>query len=166
MGFVNGHADIQCRKHGEDECLDVSHQTFQYADEHTEDHRDYRYSSTHTHGDSVADDEDNDHEAKDDDVSSRHVGKESDHKYDGFRENTDQFNHRHEGEDLEPCGDARRVEDIDPIVLVAAEVGDEEGDDARVAVTARLPVTLAPAGKNGIRPMQLVKKMKKNSVSM
>ena len=109
VGLMNGHANVEGGEHGEDECLDVSHQTFQHTDEHTEYHRDYRYSSTHTHGDGVTDDEDNDHEAKDDDVSSRHVGKESDHKYDGFRENTDQLNHRHEREDLEPCGGVLKI---------------------------------------------------------
>ena len=129
MGFVNGHADIEGGEHGEDEGLDISHQAFENTDEDTEDNGDDRHASPYTHGDSVTDDEDDDHESKDDNMSCRHVGEETDHEDDGFGEDTDEFDYGHEGEDFEPGRDSRGIEDVDPIVLVAAEVGDEEGDD-------------------------------------
>ena len=75
VGLVDGHANVEGREHGEHKGLDVGDQALQHADEHAEDHRDYRYTGTHSHGDGVADDEDDDHKAKYDDMSSRHIGK-------------------------------------------------------------------------------------------
>ena len=131
MGFLDCHTDVERREHCEDKCLDVGNQTLQHTDKDTEDDRDDRHASTHTHRDGIADNEDDDYKAKYDDMSSRHVSKESDHEDDGFGENTHQFDNRHKGENLEPCGDTRGIEDVDPVVLVATEIGDKESNDSK-----------------------------------
>ena len=61
-------------------------------------------------------------------MSGRHVGEESDHEDYGLREDTHQLHHRHQREYLKPRRHAGGVEDVYPIVLVAADIGNEEGD--------------------------------------
>ena len=75
MGLVNSHADIKGGEHGEHKRLDVCHQTFQHADEHTENNRNHRNTCTNTHGNGIADDEDDDHKTQDDNVTGSHIGK-------------------------------------------------------------------------------------------
>lgn len=129
LGFGDGHADVERGEHGKDEGLDVGHKAFQEANEDAEEHGNHGDRSADKIAKEVAEDEDDDNEAQDDDVSGRHVGKQSDHKNDGFGEDSHQFDYRHQREDFEPCGHPGRIEDVNPIVLVATEVGDDKGDD-------------------------------------
>ena len=131
MGLGDGHADVEGREHGEDEGLDVGHQTFEQADEDAHEDAHHRDTGADAGTEDVAEDEDEGHEAENHDVACRHVGEESYHQHDGLGEDTDDLDQRHEREYLEPGGDAGGVEDVHPIVLVAAEVGDDEGDEGQ-----------------------------------
>lgn len=75
MGFVDGHANVQSGKHGENECLDIGNQTFKNADEYTKHNRNHGDSSPNSHRQRVADNEDDDHKAQDNNVAGSHVGK-------------------------------------------------------------------------------------------
>ena len=126
--LLNGHADVEGCEHGKDEGLDVGHQTLQQTDEYT--HEDTHHGDT-TGGNSTEDaseDEDKCHEAENHDVASGDVCKESNHQHDGLGEDTDDLDQRHEREYLEPCRNTGGVEDVGPIMAVAADIGNEEGD--------------------------------------
>lgn len=147
--LADGHADVEGREHGEDEGLDVGHQALQQRDEDAEEDAHHADRAAHGGAEEVAHDEDDDHEAQDDDVTGRHVGEESDHQHDGLGEDTHQLDHRHQGEDLEPRRHAGGVEDVDPVVLVAAEVGDQEGDDRQDGRHGDIARDIGAGGEEG-----------------
>ena len=127
--FSHSHTDVESRKHGEDESLDVRHEAFQHIDEDREENRDSGAHPANNHTAGVAEDEDNHDKAQHHNVARRHVGKKTDEQHNRFGEHTDHLDERHQRENLQPSGNARSVEDIDPIMLVATDIGDEESDE-------------------------------------
>ena len=127
MGLCDSHADVEGCEHGEDESLDIGHKAFEQRDKDTEQHAHHRDGTADCRAKEVAQDKDDYDKAKNDDMAGRHVGKESNHKYDGLGEDTHQLDERHQGENLEPSRHAGRVEDVGPVMAITADIGYEEG---------------------------------------
>ena len=149
MRLADCHADVEGREHGEDEGLDVGHQAFQQRDEDAEEDAHHADRAAHGGTEEVAHDEDDDHEAQDDDVTGRHVGEESNHQHDGLGEDTHQLDHRHQGEYLQPCRHSGGVEDVNPIMLVATDVGNQESDDSQGSRHGDIARDIGTSGEEG-----------------
>ena len=123
---VNCCANVAGGQDGEDEGLQESYQQFdqvhkgrkQTADDAT------CYGTAYTFT-VVAKEEDQTDQAQDDDVACRDVGKQTYHQ--GERLN-DQAQYFYRGQyNFDPSRNAWHPEDVLPVVLIAAEVGDQEG---------------------------------------
>ena len=105
-------------------------------------------------------DVDNDDETQDDDVTCSHVGKESDHQHNGLGENTHQLHQWHQREHFQPGGYARGIEDVGPIMTVATNVGDEEGDYGQRGGDGQAATDIGSCGENGYEAQHIAEKDK------
>ena len=131
MGFLDRHTDVEGGEHCEDKCLNVGHETFKQRDEHAEEDADHADGATDNGTKHVAEDEDDDDESEDNDMARSHIGKKSNHEHNRLGEHSNQLNHRHQREDFQPCRHTRGVENVNPIMAIAADIGDQEGDNSQ-----------------------------------
>ena len=82
------HADVERGEHGENESLQIGHQTFQQRDKDTEEDAHHRHSATHKGAKKIAEDKDEEDKSEDDNMAGGHIGKETNHQYDGFGKDT------------------------------------------------------------------------------
>ena len=61
LGFFDGHADVEGRKHREDKGLQVGNQTLQQVDKHTEDNAENRNCTSSYHAEELANNIDNEY---------------------------------------------------------------------------------------------------------
>ena len=129
MGFGDRHTDIEGCQHSENESLDVGHEALEEVDEDGHKEADDSDAAADSGAHDAAEYEDECHEAEDHHMAGGDIGEETYHEHDGLGEDAYDLDERHEGENLKPSRDARGVENVNPIVAIAADVGDEEGDD-------------------------------------
>lgn len=128
-----GHSDIDGTEQCEDESLDEGDQQFKAAHEDVEEHGDYGYTVADGRG-HLTEDEDQGDETQHDDVAGGDVGEKSYHQHERFGEDADDFHERHDWKwNLQPPWHAGSVHDVNPVLFVAGELGDEESEECQDA---------------------------------
>jgi len=141
-------ADEDRREEGEDEGLQERHQQFQQVHEgHEDEGHDGPYACARDAFARIAEDEDQAHQREDDGVTGGDVGEKSDEQGEGLDDQARQLDG--DEEDLDGGGHVGHPENVGPVVLVAAEVDDQEGDDGQHDGDRDVAHHVARAGEEG-----------------
>ena len=126
-----GKPDEHRTQHGEDVCLNKGHQHLKCI--HEEQHDDTESIQTKTKSDTHRPtEEDHAGETQNHSVASHHVGKETDHQREGFREYSEEFDDRHHRNRI-GLQEQRNLwpEDLLPVLLVGKDVDGEHRTDCQ-----------------------------------
>ena len=146
-------------QHGENVSLDESNQQLQRIHEEQHDDAEGVESKAESYAHRPTE-EDHASERQDHSMACHHVGKETDHQGERLREDTEELYDRHNRGGI-GFQEQRHLRPENLLPMLMASIV----HSARKKVILMLPVTLAPPGKMGIKPMRLHVRIKKNTVS-
>ena len=130
FGFDAGQSDEHGAEHGEHHRLNEAYQTLQAHHEDTHEYTECAHAQLHSN-DFSRNEEDDTCNGNGYGVSSHHVSEETDHECEGLGENTHELDDGNDGyRCFQPCWHIR-PEDILPIMLIAAELHDDEGAESK-----------------------------------
>ena len=148
--------EVECRQQGENVCLDEGDKQFQQIHKNHEGNRNNRNPQPQR-GAYRAENEDQAYESKYNDVPGGNVCKETDHQYEWFGDDPDDFNNRHQRHrEFQPPGNPGGVDDIDPIVLVSADRGNDEGENSHDQRNGNVTGNIGATGKKRYQAEQVV----------
>ena len=156
--LFHSHAKVECRKQCENVCLDESHQQFKEPHEYAESNG-YRRHCRTQHAFDIAENKDQAHETKDNDMPCRDVGKETDHEDERLGEYPEEIDKRHQRDrEFKPPWHARCIIDMFPVIFVPDESRDNKSENCQNARDGQVAGHIRPEREERDQAHQVIKK--------